>query len=69
MPSRYIDGTKKFQCPVCGGVAYVYDTCGDGDSICRRRRCKVCNNQFRTIEIDMDLYQKLISPTSNNTKS
>ena len=55
--------SKKLRCPICGGITWVTDTRGNEETVYRKRRCQECGYKFGTIEIDLDLYQKLTSST------
>ena len=37
-------------CPECGGESRVTDTRSDKEGVYRRRKCKVCNRNFFTVE-------------------
>jgi transcriptional regulator NrdR family protein len=43
-------------CPVCGERTLIYDSRPDesGESVRRRRKCRVCGHRFTTIEVDAD---------------
>lgn len=49
-------------CPNCQGKTKTVDSRMDasGDSVYRRHRCLQCGLDFRTIEIDLDLYERLV---------
>lgn len=50
-------------CPICGSDTKVFDSRADTDNVRRKRACTVCRYTFTTIEIDADLWQKLIADT------
>lgn len=43
-------------CPVCGERTLIYDSRPDesGESVRRRRKCRVCGYRFTTIEVDAE---------------
>ncbi len=47
-------------CPVCGGGIKIHHTHDYDDHIERRRKCVECGYLFKTIEIDSDLYERII---------
>jgi len=47
-------------CPSCGEDTIVVDSRPNEDSTYRRRECVSCFHRFSTIEIDADLYRKLV---------
>lgn len=47
-------------CPKCNNKTKVIDSMTDEDSTTRRRECMVCGYRFSTIEIDKDLYERLV---------
>ena len=53
------------KCPVCLGDTAVIDSRDDPDAVNRRRKCKKCGYKFNTVEIDNDLYKKLLGETKN----
>lgn len=55
-------------CPECGGETLVYDSRRSLDSIRRRRKCMICEGRFTTVEIDVDLYRKLIDASEKPVK-
>lgn len=58
-------------CPVCNSETTVYRTCDNEDSIKRERVCNSCDYRFHTIEIDSDLYERMVkqNETQRNTRS
>lgn len=51
-------------CPNCGGETKVVDSRPQEDGVQRRRECLECKERFKTVEIDSELYQKLLyAPT------
>ena len=49
-------------CPKCYGGTKVADSQPQVDSVTRRRRCLSCGYRFSTIEIDIDLYNRMSPP-------
>ena len=49
-------------CPKCGEKTRVIDCAADEDSVWRRRECTCCKYRFNTLEIDEDLYERLVKP-------
>ena len=47
-------------CPVCGGKTTVYAGSHDCDVVYRYRKCVDCKHSFPTIEIEMDLYDRVV---------
>ena len=47
-------------CPKCNGKTEIVDTRADDDAVKRRRQCLECGYRFSTIEIDKDLYERII---------
>jgi transcriptional regulator NrdR family protein len=43
-------------CPVCGERTLIYNSRPDksGESVWRRRKCRVCGHRFTTIEVDAE---------------
>lgn len=58
-------------CPVCNGETTIYKTHDDDDCIKRWRVCDSCGYRFHTIEIDKDLYERMVkqNETQRNTRS
>lgn len=57
-------------CPICNGKTKVIDSRHEDDSTRRRRECAECGYRFSTIEVDSDLYQRMVKndrPRSENT--
>lgn len=57
-------------CPICNGKTKVIDSRYDDDSTKRRRECAECGYRFSTIEVDSDLYDRMVKndrPRSENT--
>lgn len=51
-------------CPVCNGETHVVDSRPQEDGVQRRRECMECKKRFKTVEIDSEMYQKLLyAPT------
>lgn len=47
-------------CPKCNEKTRVIDSTTGEDSTIRRRECVECGFRFSTIEIDKDLYERLV---------
>jgi len=47
-------------CPVCGEKTMVIYSGGDVDCVNRRRQCVECGYRFNTIEIDKDIYDRVV---------
>lgn len=43
-------------CRICGEKATVYQTIKENDHVVRYRRCSKCGHQFRTLEMDDDMW-------------
>lgn len=52
-------------CPNCNGETKVIRSHYHSDHIERRRKCLTCGLRFATVEIDSDLYERIIR---NNEK-
>lgn len=50
-------------CPYCGGDTKVIDSRPSEDSVHRRRECLVCKKRFSTVEIDLQMYDKISDTT------
>lgn len=48
-------------CPHCGGDTKVIGSRPQVDSVHRRRECLTCKERFSTTEIDLQMYDKLVS--------
>lgn len=46
-------------CPVCGGRTKITNSRGDVESVRRRRECRECGHRFTTMEMEVDLQQRL----------
>lgn len=46
-------------CPVCEADTKVNGVKTAADCVLRSRKCKVCGYSFKTIEIDVDMYEKI----------
>ena len=55
-----IYGGMKMTCPKCYEKTKVIDSTTDEDSTTRRRECVACGCRFSTIEIDKDMYERLV---------
>ena len=49
-------------CPECYGRTDVADSRRQIDGVTRRRKCRSCGYRFSTIEIDIDLYNRMSPP-------
>ena len=47
-------------CPSCGGKTKPRNNVARGDSVLRYRSCLECGFDWKTIEIDEDIYQHLV---------
>lgn len=56
-------------CPLCGGQTAVVDSRPSEDDITRRRECRACGHRFTTIEIDLDLYERITPPDYDMIRS
>lgn len=56
-------------CPVCGGKTAVIDSRGREDEVTRRRECQECGHRFATIEVDLDLYERLTPPDYDKVRA
>jgi transcriptional regulator NrdR family protein len=56
---------------LCGGKTAVIDSRPAEDEITRRRECKApdCGHRFTTIEIDLDLYERITPPDYDMIRS
>ncbi len=46
-------------CPKCGSERIrIVDTKSDSESVIRTRVCKSCGYKYKTIEYELDLYQR-----------
>ena len=55
-------------CPTCFAKTKTIETKSDTDSIVRRRECLRCKCRFSTIEIDKDLYLRMVNRNDNGRK-
>lgn len=55
-------------CPQCGGDTKVTNSRHDEAEVRRRRECLECGYRFSTVEIDMDLYDKLMNTRAKAVK-
>lgn len=55
-------------CPVCDGATKIVDSRKDVDCVTRRRECIVCKYRFTTVEIDRDMYRKMIGKGDSDDK-
>ena len=53
-------GGIKMTCPKCNEKTKVIESRSDEDSTERRHECLVCGYRFTTIEIDKDLFERLV---------
>lgn len=52
---------REFQCPACGAMgASVVDSRPRENLRLRRYRCEACGKRFSTVEIGMEVYEKLV---------
>ena len=51
---------KNMTCPVCNGKTKILETRSDNESINRRRECLRCGYRFSTVEMDKDLYRRIV---------
>ena len=51
---------KKLPCPKCGGDTIILCKTVECDHLQRRRKCTACNFRFNTIEIDKDMFERLV---------
>jgi transcriptional regulator NrdR family protein len=49
-------------CPMCSGESKVINSRPSEDSVYRRRECLECSHRFSTVEIDMELYDRMAPP-------
>jgi transcriptional regulator NrdR family protein len=47
-------------CPECNGKTKVVDSRTDEDSTLRRRECIDCGYRFSTVEVDKDMYERMM---------
>ena len=50
-------------CPKCGEDTKVIDSRSECDSVLRTRQCVACDYRFKTIELDNDLFEKIVEHT------
>lgn len=54
-----LEGECRMNCPKCGSERIrVVDTKSDRESTIRTRVCKSCGYRYKTIEYELDLYQR-----------
>lgn len=46
-------------CPKCFSRTIVFQTRTRSDSIIRQRKCLNCSHVFKTIELDLDYYERI----------
>ena len=57
-------------CPICNSETTVIRTRDKEDNVKRERVCVSCGYHFHTIELDLDLYERMVkNETSRNTRS
>jgi transcriptional regulator NrdR family protein len=56
------------RCPICNGKTSVSDSRPEDDCINRTRKCAECGHTFFTVEIDRDLYERLVRKNDKNRK-
>lgn len=47
-------------CPMCDCSTVVVDSRSFGDFVRRRRKCSGCGHRFTTVEIDKDIYDRIM---------
>ena len=47
-------------CPNCNSRTKVVDSRTDEDSTERRRECVACGYRFTTVEVDKDLFERMV---------
>lgn len=47
-------------CPNCNEKTKVIDSRTDEDSTERRRECTTCGYRFSTVELDRDLFERMV---------
>lgn len=47
-------------CPKCNRKTKVIDSRTDEDSTDRRRECTLCGYRFTTVEVDKDLFERMV---------
>lgn len=52
-------------CPICNEKTQVTDSRANDDFVRRRRACPTCKYRFSTIEIDEDLYERIVNKKEN----
>jgi Zn ribbon nucleic-acid-binding protein len=57
---KAIYGGIKMTCPNCNGKTKVVDSRTDEDSTERRRECVECGYRFSTVEVDRDLFERMV---------
>ena len=54
-------------CPKCCSKTKIWDSRMQDDAKRRRRECLSCGYRFITIEIDEDLYERMVNKHATNT--
>lgn len=55
-------------CPICDGETRITNSRPDYDYVRRRRECTECGYRFTTLEIDKDLYERIIKENDDRRK-
>ena len=53
-------------CPKCSSKTKVIDSTTDEDSTVRRRECLSCGFRFTTLEMDKDMYDRMVKHPSRS---
>ncbi len=56
-------------CPICDSDTRITDSRPDCESVRRRRECRKCGYRFSTLEIDKDLYDRVIKENDDKRKN
>ena len=54
-------------CPKCNRKTKVIDSRTDEDSTDRRRECTLCGYRFTTVEVDKDLFERMVRHNERET--
>ena len=52
-------------CPECNGKTKVVDSRPEVDCINRRRECTECGFRFSTVELDEDVFERIVKHDKN----
>lgn len=55
-------------CPECGEKTKVLESKDNEDFVERRRECYSCGYRFNTIEVDKDLYERVVNRNYKRVK-